>query len=49
VVVVFCATYSVTLWPSYTTMNERGQSLVRDMLERSLLAVADVDGLAAIE
>lgn len=49
VTVVFCATYSVTLWPSYTTMNERGQSLVRDMLERSLLAVADVDGLAAIE
>jgi len=48
VVVVFCATYSVTLWPSYTTMNERGQSLVRDMLERSLLAVADVDGLAAL-
>jgi hypothetical protein len=48
VVVTFCAIYSVTNLPQYGNMNDRGQALMRDMLQRALLAVADVDGLAAI-
>lgn len=49
IVVTFCAIYSVTNLPQYGNMNDRGQSLMRDMLNRALLAVADVDGLGAID
>lgn len=48
VTVYFCAIYSVSNWPQYDNMNERGQSLLRDMLQRSLHAVADVGAVSAI-
>lgn len=48
IVVCFCVIYSVTNFPQYDNMNERGQALLRDMLQRSLRAVADNDALKAI-
>lgn len=48
IVVCFCVIYSVTNYPQYLNMNDRGQSLLRDMLYRSLRAVSDNDALAAI-
>lgn len=44
----FCLIYSVTNYPQYPTMNDRGRALLRDMLARSLRAVADVDALAVV-
>lgn len=49
ITVVFCAIYSVTNWPQYDNMNERGQSLLRDMLQRSLQTIVDVDAMSVIE
>lgn len=49
ITVFFCAIYSVTNWPQYGNMNERGQSLLRDMLQRSLQAIVDVDAISVIE
>lgn len=49
ITVFFCAIYSVTNWPQYDNMNDRGQSLLRDMLERSLGAIVDVGAMSAIE
>ncbi|MEY2967330.1 MAG: phosphotransferase [Ilumatobacteraceae bacterium] len=48
IVVCFCVIYSVTNYPQYNNMNERGQALLRDMLERSLRAVADNDALSVL-
>lgn len=48
IVVCFCVIYSVTNFPQYTNMNDRGQALLRDMLYRSLRAVADNNALSAI-
>jgi len=48
IVVCFCVIYSVTNYPRYQNMNDRGQSLLRDMLYRALRAVSDNDALAAI-
>lgn len=45
----FCLIYSVTNYPQYPTMNDRGRALLRDMLDRSLRAVADVDALSVID
>ena len=47
--VYFCAIYSVTNFPQYGNMNDRGQQLMRDMLQRSLTAVMDVDALSVID
>lgn len=48
IVVCFCVIYSVTNYPQYLNMNDRGQSLLRDMLYRSLRAVSDNDALKAL-
>jgi len=45
----FCLIYSVTNYPQYPTMNDRGRALLRDMLSRSLRAVADIDALTVID
>ena len=46
--IVFCLTYSVVNWPQYPNMNERGQSLLRDMLQRAIKCVLDNNALDAI-
>lgn len=48
VCICFCVTYGVTTFGGYTEQNERGQTLLRDMLLRGLYCVADNDALAAI-
>jgi hypothetical protein len=48
VCICFCVTYGVTTFSGYTEQNERGQSLLREMLLRGLNCVADNDALAAI-
>jgi hypothetical protein len=48
VTIAFCVTYSVTNYPQFENMNDRGKDLLRDMLRRSLQAVVDNDALAAI-
>lgn len=47
--VYFCPIYSVTNFPQYGNMNDRGQQLMRDMLERSLKAVVDIEAESAID
>lgn len=49
IAVAFCLIYSVTNYPQYPTMNDRGQQLLRQMLDRSLCAIGDVDALAVVE
>ena len=49
IVVCFCVIYSVTNYPQYLNMNDRGQSLLRDMLYRSLRAVSDNQALAVLQ
>lgn len=46
--ICFCVTYSVTAFPSFEENNERGKQLLRDMLNRSLRAVADNDALKVL-
>jgi hypothetical protein len=46
--IVFCLTYSVVNWPQYPNMNERGQSLLRDMLQRAITCVLDNNALDAV-
>lgn len=46
--VAFCVIYSVTSFPQFANMNDRGKALLVDMLDRALRAVADVDALAAL-
>lgn len=48
IVICFCVIYSVTNFPQYANMNDRGQSLLRDMLYRSLRAVSDNNALEAL-
>jgi hypothetical protein len=43
--VCFCVTYGVTTFQGYADQNERGQQLIKEMLGRSLRAVADNDAL----
>ncbi len=46
--ICFCVTYSVTAFPSFEENNDRGKSLLRDMLNRSLRAVVDNDALKVL-
>ena len=48
VAITFCVTYGVTTFAGYEQQNERGQSLLRDMLLRALNCVADNDALTAL-
>ena len=45
---VFCLTYSVVNWPQYVNMNDRGRSLLRDMLQRAIQCVLDNNALEAV-
>ena len=45
---VFCLTYSVVNWPQYGNMNDRGRSLLRDMLQRAIQCVLDNNALEAV-
>lgn len=45
----FCVTYGVTTFQGITEQNERGQKLLKDMLGRSLRAVADNDALSVFD
>ncbi|MEY4392258.1 MAG: hypothetical protein RLZZ544_967, partial [Actinomycetota bacterium] len=49
VCICFCVTYGVTTFGGYTEQNERGQTLLKDMLLRALHCVADNDALQTIK
>lgn len=47
--ICFCVTYGVTTFQGYTDQNERGQQLIKEMLGRSLRAVADNNALSVFD
>ena len=49
VCICFCVTYGVTTFGGYTEQNERGQTLLKDMLLRALHCVADNNALQTIK
>lgn len=49
ITICFCVTYGVTTFQGYTEQNERGQQLIKEMLGRSLRAVADNDALSVFD
>ncbi len=46
--ICFCVTYGVTSFASYAEQNERGQTLLRDMLMRSLDCVVDNNAMQVL-
>ncbi|CAB4645227.1 unannotated protein [freshwater metagenome] len=49
ITICFCVTYGVTTFQGYADQNERGQQLIKEMLGRSLRAVADNDALQVFD
>jgi len=47
--ICFCVTYGVTTFQGYADQNERGQQLIKEMLGRSLRAVADNNALSVFD